>query len=66
MTDRTNPDGETRRAERAEAGAEHAADRPPTPAEEDAAQTEVSDETGEAYQEMAERGAAAKGEGRIP
>lgn len=44
-----------------------AAGRGPTPGEEEAADQAdpVSDETREAYQEMVERGARQKGEGRI-
>ena len=42
------------------------ADRPPTPDEEEAAESNVTDETvAEHYREALERGAAVKGEGQI-
>jgi hypothetical protein len=67
VTDRTKPSNETRAAERADAETEAGPDRMPTPEEEQAADTlEVDPEAAEHYQEMAERGAAQKGEGRIP
>jgi hypothetical protein len=67
MNDHTKPSPETRAAEREEAEARHDADRPPT-AEEDAAaeDLEVDPDAVERYEEMAERGAKQKGEGRIP
>jgi hypothetical protein len=67
MNDHTKPSPETRAAEREEAEARHDADRPPT-AEEDAAaeDLEVDPDAAERYEEMAERGAKQKGEGRIP
>ncbi|MEX2293746.1 MAG: hypothetical protein WD691_08145 [Acidimicrobiales bacterium] len=66
MTDHTKPTTKTKRAEQIEANAKHEADRPPTQQEEKAAPTEVDDDTREAYKGMIERGADAKGEGRIP
>jgi hypothetical protein len=66
MTDRTKPNAETRAAEREEADAPHASDREPTPEEEAAAKDlEVDPKVAENYEEMAERGAKQKGEGRI-
>jgi len=66
MDDRTKPSPETRAAEREEAGAEHDADRAPTADEETAAGDRKADpEVAEHYEEMAERGADQKGEGRI-
>jgi len=62
----TRPNAETRDAEREEAAARHDADRAPTKEEEDAADRNTPDpETAEHYEEMAERGANQKGEGRI-
>jgi hypothetical protein len=67
MTDRTRPDDATRAAERAEATAEHDADRPPTDDEARRADAlEPDPEVAEHYEEMAERGAKQEGEGRIP
>ena len=67
MTDRTKPSPETRAAERDEAGAEHDADREPTSDEAKAADgTELEPGVAEHYEEMAERGANQKGEGRLP
>ena len=67
VTERTRPDEETRQAERAEADTEAGADRMPTPDEERAADSLESDpEVAKHYEEMAERGANQKGEGRIP
>jgi hypothetical protein len=67
MTDRTKPSSETRAAEREEAAAEHDADRPPTEDEERAvADREADPEVAEHYEEMTERGAKQRGEGRIP
>jgi hypothetical protein len=67
VTERTRPDEQTRQAERAEAGTEAGADRMPTPDEERVADSLESDpEVAEHYEEMAERGANQKGEGRIP
>ncbi|MBN2623214.1 MAG: hypothetical protein JXA83_07600 [Acidimicrobiales bacterium] len=58
---------ETRSAEDRDEQATAEAGRGPTPGEEEAAERAepVSDETREAYQEMTERGAHQKGEGRI-
>jgi hypothetical protein len=57
---------ETHRAEDNDAVAQHRADRAPTEEEETAAEEDSLDEgVAEHYQEMAERGAAQKGEGRI-
>jgi hypothetical protein len=67
MDDRTKPSPETRAAEREEAGAEHDADRAPTSDEEAVAdELDVDPEVAANYEEMAERGADQKGEGRIP
>jgi hypothetical protein len=66
MDDRTKPSPETRAAERDEAGTAHAPDRPPTAEEEAAAGDRTADpDVAEHYEEMAERGADQKGEGRI-
>jgi hypothetical protein len=66
MDDRTNPSPETRAAERDDAAAEHDADREPTADEERAAGDHPADpEVAEHYEEMAERGAHQRGEGRI-
>ena len=67
MDDRTKPSPETRAAEREEATAAHDSDRAPTPDEEAAtADGKVDPDVAEHYEEMAERGADQKGEGRIP
>jgi hypothetical protein len=56
----------TKRAERDDAAALHDADRPPTDEEEKEADEEPLDEgVAEHYQDMAERGAHQRGEGRI-
>jgi hypothetical protein len=66
MDDRTKPSPETRATEREEAGAAHDADREPTADEAAAAdKLEVDPEVAEHYEEMAEKGADQKGEGRI-
>ena len=66
MADSTKPTPETRAAEREEAHAPHAADRPPTEEEEAIAdRLEVDPEAAASYEEMAKRGAKQKGEGRI-
>ena len=63
----TRPSAETRDAEHDEAGAPHDADRAPTREEEEAAERNPLDpETAEHFEEMAERGANQKGEGRVP
>ncbi len=57
----------TRRAEAKEAHHAHEADRPATSDEEQMLDEDsVDDGVREHYQEMAERGVEAKGEGRIP
>jgi hypothetical protein len=67
MDEHTKPSPETRAAEREEADARHDPDRPPT-ADEDAAaeDLELDPDAAKHYEEMAERGANQKGEGRIP
>lgn len=63
----TRPNAETRNAERGEASAPHDADRAPTKEEEAAAEgNALEPETTEHFEEMAERGANQKGEGRVP
>lgn len=62
----TVPSGATRAAERDEAEVTAGADRAPTPDEEAAAPTEVTDEQRAHAEEMLERGAHQQGEGRIP
>jgi len=58
---------ETRATDRRDAQAAHEADRPPTADEERKAEQHQGDpETAEHYEEMAERGANTKGEGRVP
>ena len=67
MSERTRPDDNTRAAERAEAETHAGADRMPTPEEEEIADTlEPDPDAAKHYEEMAERGAEQKGEGRIP
>lgn len=67
MTDRTRPDESTRAAERADAETHAGPDRMPTPDEEKTADSlELDPEVAKNYEEMAERGAKQKGEGRIP
>lgn len=62
----TTPSGDTVRADRRDAAVGHQPDRPPTPDEEERAeQLELDPEVAESYREAAERGAHAKGEGRI-
>ena len=56
---------ETRHAERNDANREHDADRRPTKAEDKAAPKKVDGNVAEHYEEMMERGANQKGEGRI-
>jgi hypothetical protein len=56
----------TRQAERDEAGAAHAPDRPPTPEEEaDAGEGKVDPDVRAHEEEMMKRGAEVKGEGEI-
>lgn len=67
MTEKTRPDEETRAAERDDAQVHAGADRMPTPDEETVADSLKPDpEVSKNYEEMAERGANQKGEGRIP
>jgi hypothetical protein len=62
----TTPSGNTVRADRSDAEAAHRADRPPTPSEESAADTqELDPQVAESYKEAIERGASVEGEGRI-
>jgi hypothetical protein len=57
---------ETRRAEGQDASALHDPDRPPTPEEEAAADTEPLEEgVADHYKEMTELGASQEGEGRV-
>ena len=66
-TGRTNPSQETRSEERKDAQVKAGPDREPTPDEEALAdELEVDPEAAANYEEMAERGANQKGEGRIP
>jgi hypothetical protein len=63
----TRPSDRTRDAEREDAQKHAGADREPTGDEEKAAEgLEVDPEVAEHYEEMAERGAEQKGEGRLP
>jgi hypothetical protein len=63
----TRPNEATRKAEREEAQTPTRADREPTPQEEEAAERNDLDEgVPEHYEEMAQRGAEQKGEGRLP
>jgi hypothetical protein len=67
MTERTRPDRRTREADRADSKAAHRPDRAPTASEEEAAEDQsVTDSARAAYEDMAERGANAEGEGRLP
>ncbi len=72
MTPETEPNDATRTAEKAEAGHPHRADRPPTPEEDAAAESECGasdaeerDRVSEHYERMAKLGANVKGEGQI-
>ena len=64
----TTPDRNTIAEDREAMDAPHAADRPPTPDEEEAAERAgpVDPEAAAAYKEAIERGANQEGEGRIP
>ena len=63
----TRPDKETRATEREEAARTAGADREPTPDEEAKADSRpLGEGVSEHEQEMAERGANQKGEGRLP
>ena len=59
---------QTKEADRRDAQAEHGAPQVPTAAESEAADSNgpVRDETRETYREYVEKGADAKGEGRLP
>lgn len=70
----TRPSEQTRAAEAREAAARHTSDRAPTDEEERLAEDSANDpaaaerlrSAGEHVRDMAERGAAGQGEGRIP
>jgi hypothetical protein len=65
--DHTRPTSDTRAEEAEEAQRAHTADRPPTEEEAEAADRNPLDPAvAESFKEAAERGAAEKGEGRIP
>ena len=65
--ERTRPSPETREEERREAKDAADAGREPTPEEEEAADSNEPDEdVAEHYEEMTERGAKQRGEGRVP
>ena len=65
MPDRTRPSDATRSEEAREAGKAHDAGRDPTPDEEAAAErNSVDPETRKGYEEMLQRGADQKGEGK--
>jgi hypothetical protein len=65
-TDRTRPTKETREAERHEARTRADAGKEPTPDEARAAdENELDENVPEHYEEMTERGAHQRGEGRI-
>jgi hypothetical protein len=68
MTDHTKPDEATRQADRDALKAEHGASERPTQDEEAAADRmqDLDPGVAEHYQEMTEKGAEQKGEGRIP
>jgi hypothetical protein len=63
----TRPDAETKKTEREDAQVKAGSDRPPTAEEEAVAESlpGVDEDVADNYKEMAERGANAKGEGRI-
>ena len=64
---RPKPSNETLQADEIEAGRPHEADRMPTDSEATAAEGLKSDpDVARHYEEMAQRGAKQKGEGRIP
>jgi hypothetical protein len=65
---RTRPDADTRAAEAEEAAVVADAGREPTEAEERAADSNppLEPEVAEHYEEMVERGANQRGEGRVP
>ncbi len=64
----TKPSGTTRETEEADAQVHAAADRMPTPEEEDAAERagKPSADVEKNYEDAMERGANQKGEGRLP
>ena len=64
----TRPSGTTRDTEAADAQVHAAADRMPTPEEEDAAERagQPGSDVERNYEEAMERGAKQKGEGRLP
>lgn len=62
----TRPSENTRRAERAEYGSSHDADREPTAAEAADAPAEVDEDVRAHAEEMNRIGAETKGEGRLP
>ena len=65
MADHTTPSDATRAEEARQAGKSHDAGREPTPEEEAAAERNTVDPaTREGYEEMLERGAHQKGEGK--
>jgi len=65
--ERTRPSKKTRDEERREAEVASDAGREPTPEEEESAdRNEPDEEVAEHHEEMTERGASQKGEGRIP
>jgi hypothetical protein len=67
MSDRARPSKETRAAERKDAEATARADRMPTAEEERLAdEQELDEDVAEHAEEMYERGAQQRGEGRIP
>lgn len=67
MADHTTPNDATRQADRDALKAEHGAPQSPSPAEEQAAgQNRVDEGVSEHYDDMVERGARQKGEGRLP
>ena len=66
-SEHTRPSDATREAEREDATTKAHADREPTTDEEKRAESTKPDPTvAEHYEEMAERGADQKGEGRLP
>lgn len=65
--ERTRPSPETREEERREAEQGADAGREPTPDEEEAAdRNELDEDVVENYEDMTERGAHQRGEGRVP
>lgn len=68
MDPNTKPSAQTRDAERADAARHPQADNLPTPEEELAAERAggLDPDVAEHYEEMTQRGASQRGEGRIP